>query len=140
MARKTPQQVAAKWQRGMSGAGESIRAGVNAVTTNPAERAIQQKQAFMDGVIRAVQSGKWERGLRRTNLEDWKRAMLEKGLNRIGTGATAAQSKVEAFQQRWLAHMDSLASKLSSMPRGTPEQNIERMLTAVRHNMDFKYQ
>lgn len=139
MAKKSPQAVAAKWQRGMSGAGQAIRDGVMAVTTNPADRAIAQKAAWVDGVQRAASNGKWERGLRRVSLPDWQKAMIDKGLNRIGTGATAAQPKVERFMTAWLSHMDALASKLSSMPRGTPEQNIERMLVAVRHNMDFKY-
>jgi len=140
MAMKNPGDVARKWQGAMARSADAIKAGVQAVTTNPAEKAIAAKDRYVEGVQRAVNSGKYERGLRRTSLSQWQNAMTEKGLQRIASGAAQAVPKMEAFLAKWLPYQESLKSKLANMPRGSLEQNIERARMAILHNADFKYQ
>lgn len=135
----SPDQVAEKWARNAAQAGESVKAGVMAVTVNPAERAKAQSNAYLAGVQRALSSGKYERGLNRVTLEGWKQAMLNKGVPRIAQGVSEAKPKMAQFLARWLPHQQALKSKLQSMPRGDLEQNIQRAITAMRHNADFKY-
>lgn len=135
---KSAADVAKKWSRNLGAAGDSIRAGVNAVTVNPAESAIRQKDAYVNGVARAAAEGKWERGLRRNSLEDWRKAMLEKGLSRVATGANQAIPKMEAFLTEWLPYEDQLKQKLASMPRGDLQTNIARAVAAIEHNAAFR--
>lgn len=137
---KSAAEVAKKWASRLGGATEQIRSGVQAVTVNPAERALARQDAYVQGVTRAVQEGKYARGLRRSTLEGWRESMLTKGLSRIASGATAAVPKMEAFLSRWLPHQEALRSKLASMPRGDLGQNIARMVAAVEHNAQFRYQ
>lgn len=135
---KNPTDVARKWQRNMAGSTDSVRQGVAAVTRNPAELAAAREDAYVQGVQRAVANGKWRRGLQNTSLADWQRAMTEKGIARMGAGATAAVPKVEKFMGQWLPHMDALKQKLASMPRGDIEQNKARMIAAVDHAASFR--
>lgn len=135
---KNPQQVAQKWSRNLGAATESIRQGVQAVTSNPAEKAIARKEAYVQGVQRAAAEGKYERGLRKVTLQMWQEAMLTKGLNRVASGATAGQSKMVSFLEKFLPHQEALKQKLASMPRGDLQQNIARMIAAVEHNASFR--
>jgi hypothetical protein len=137
---KNPSDVAKKWQRNLAGASESIRLGVNAITESPTEKAARRQDAYISGVQRAAASGKWARGLRRVSAADWQRAMIDKGIQRIASGASTATPKVEQFMGQWLPYMDQLRSKLASMPRGDIEQNKARMIAAVDHAAAFTRQ
>jgi hypothetical protein len=41
------------------------------------------------------------------------------------------------FMTQWLPYMDQLKQKLAQTPRGSLEQNINRAVTAIRHNASF---
>lgn len=135
---KSINEIAKKWSRNLAGSTDSIRAGVQAVTESPTEKAARRQDAYIDGVQRAVQDGKWQRGLRRVSNEQWKEATLTKGLPRIAAGAAAAQGKMESFMAEWMPHEEALQRKLESMPRGTLEQNKARALAAIDHNANFR--
>lgn len=133
------QQMADKWARNLTASTESMKAGVQSVTVNPAERAIARQDAYVQGVQQAAVSGKWARGLKRTTLQSWQQAMLEKGLNRVATGASAAKPKMAKFLDAWIPWQQQLQSRLQAMPRGGLQQNIARMVAAAEHNASFTY-
>lgn len=135
---KSPDQVARKWASRLGQASEAIKQGVQATTVNPAERAAAAQDRYVSGVQRAVATGKYQRGLRRVSLQSWQDAMINKGLPRVASGATAALPKVTAFLEKWLPYEEQLKQKLQSMPRGDLQQNIARMVTAVEHNAAFR--
>lgn len=136
---KNASEVARKWASRLGAAGESIRQGVQAVTVNPAERAAARQDAYIAGVQRAVADGRYLRGLRRTTLQGWQDAMVNKGLPRIASGATAAIPKFQAFMEKWIPHEEALKAKLANQPRGDLQQNIARAVMAMEHNAQFRY-
>lgn len=135
---KSPVEVARKWQANLSASIESIKNGVNAVTEAPTERAARRVDAMVAGVQRAASEGKIQDGLRRVTLADWQRAMTEKGVGRIATGAAAAQPKVAAFLTEFLPHVEEGQRRLDSMPRGDLETNLQRAVAMMRHNATFR--
>lgn len=137
---KNAAEVARKWSRNLAQAGESIKAGVQAVTENPAEKAAARADAYAAGVQRAVAEGRFQRGLRRVTLADWQNAMLTKGVQRVAAGASAATPKVTAFMEKFLPHQEALKSKLKAMPRGDLQANIMRAIAAIEHNASFRMQ
>lgn len=138
MAMPSAQTVANNWKNGMAASGEKLRAGVNAVTESPMAKAAARSDAMLQGVQRAVASGKWQAGLQRVSLEQWKKDMLEKGAARVATGAAAATSKVQAFFQEFLPHVQAGLNSLEAMPRGGIEENIARAAAMMRHNATFR--
>jgi hypothetical protein len=136
MAAKSPAQIAEKWARNLGAAGESIRQGVEAVTEAPGQKAAARSQAYLDGVMRAVSSGKWAENVGKVSLADWKNSMVTKGLGRIAAGATAAKGKMQSFMAEFLPYEQRVVSSLP--PRGDLAQNIERMVAVVRANAEFK--
>lgn len=135
---KDPTQVADKWRRNLSASGQDIINGVNAVTTNPAQKAIAQKQKALLNYQAAMNNGKWERGLQRVTLESWKSDMINKGVQRIAQGATSGQPKMQEFMTKLLPYQDSLRSKLSTLPKQTIDDSIERMRVWIMGMSEFK--
>ncbi len=134
----SPQDAAAKWASNLSNATNAIKLGVQGVTTNPAQKAAAAVDQWAQGVQRAVANGSFVRGLSRVSLQDWQNAMLSKGVPRIATGAVAAKQKMTDFMSQWLPFMEQGKAMLSSMPRGTLDQNIQRAVAIMQHNATFQ--
>lgn len=138
MTTLSPQALAQKWARNIGAATESIKAGVNAVTVSPTEKAARAQDQYLLGVQRAVSDGKYAAGLRRVTLADWQQAMLNKGIPRVASGAMAAQPKMESFLSEFLPHVQAGQRMLESMPRGDIQQNIARAVAMIEHNAKFR--
>lgn len=135
---KNPNTVAQKWSRNLAASTTAITEGVNAVTVSPTIKAAAAQEAYLAGVQRAVADGKWERGLKRVTLEDWKQAMLAKGVSRIASGAAQAVGKMEGFLAEFLPHVEQGQRMLDNMPRGDLATNIQRAVAMMEHNSKFK--
>jgi len=138
MAMKNPSEVARKWSRNLAGSGESVKAGVNAVTSNPAEAAIRQQDVMVQNFTQAVTSGKWARNLGRVTLQDWQKAMIDTGIPRITSGAAKGLPKMESFLNQFLPYLEQGQNALKTMPRGNLQQNIQRAVMMIQHNANFK--
>ena len=124
-------KAAQKWKTGMSTASTSYSEGVDGVTSSPMEAAAANSAGYMNGVSEAVSSGRYERGLRRVSLSDWKKAAKEKGAQRLATGATAAQAKVEKFWMTFGPKLQQVTETVRSMPKGTYEERRQRALAQM---------
>lgn len=138
MALPSAQQVAINWRNGMSNSSEKLKAGINAVTESPTAKAANNIDRMVAGVQRAAQSGKTAAALKRVTLEDWKQAMLSKGVSRVAAGAQQAQPKVQAFMEEFLPHIAAGQAKIASMPRGDLEANLARANEMARHTASFR--
>lgn len=132
----TAQQAAANWAKGMGNAGEKIKAGVQAVTESPTAKAAARADAYLQGVQRAVTERRFQDALLRVSTQDWKDAMLNKGVNRIGSGAIAAQGDFANFMQEFLPFIQQGVNSLP--PRGGIDQNIERATQMMRYTSKFR--
>ncbi len=138
MAKLTPQQFAEKWQRRLQSAAPDITNGINRVTDAPTELAAAKKAKMLQNVTDAINNGKWEAGLHRVTLADWKSAAINKGVPRIAQGAAGAAPKVTNFASQLLPYQDNLVNQVKSMPDLTLEDSIARMTTMVRGMAAFK--
>ena len=138
MAKLTPEQFQEKHARRLKGAIEDMRAGVERVTSSPTAAAASKKEKMRAGIQAAIDSGKWEQGLKRVTLDEWKSKMVDKGLGRVAAGIDAAADKVRSFAAELLPYQDKLSSDVSKMPDLTLEDNINRMTTFIRGMSKFK--
>lgn len=135
---KDPAAVAQKWKNNLTNSVGQIKAGVQAVTVSPTAKAAKQAEAYVAGVQQAVASQKWQNSLNNVSLQQWQQATLDKGVPRIATGAQNALPKFQEFMSQWLPYEQSVKDRLASMPRGTPEQNIQRAVYVMQENAKFK--
>jgi len=138
MAVKSALQVAQKWSRNLQGAGEAIRQGVDAVTESPATKAIRQQDVMVQNFTQSVASGKWARNLAKVSLAEWQEAFKTYGIPRITAGAAKGLPKFEQFYAQFGPWLEQGLNKLKAMPRGNLETNINRAVTMIRHNSEFK--
>ena len=135
---KNAQQVADKWARNLAGSTESIKSGIAAVSVAPTEKAALAADRYASGVAASVASGDYQKGLRRVSLEDWRRAIINKGIPRIAAGAAESKPKMAAFLQEFLPHVEAGQRALESMPKGDLETNLQRAVSMMRHNASFR--
>ena len=138
MPMPSPQQAAEKWSRNLGAATTSITEGVQNVTVSPTAKAAERADAYLAGVQRAIADGKWQAGLRRVTVEDWRSAMVQKGIPRIASGASAAVPKMASFLDEFLPHVEAGLRQLESMPRGDLNTNIQRAVAMINHNARFR--
>lgn len=138
MAKLTPQQFAEKWQRRLQSAAPDITNGINRVDSSPTEQAAAKKDKMLANVTASINNGKWEAGLRRVTLADWKKAAIEKGVPRIAQGASGAAPKVTNFASQLLPFQDTLQAQVKSLPDLTLEDSINRMNVWVRGMAKFQ--
>lgn len=138
MAKLTPKQVTDKHARRLKGAVEDMRIGVESVTTNPMEKAIKKIPKMRANLLKAIDDGKVARGMARVTLEDWKNAMVDRGIPRVATGVDAAAGKIEAFYGELLPHIDKAKAAIERLPDVSLEDSITRMSTFVREMAKFK--
>lgn len=135
MARVTPEQAANKWRDRLSGAGAEIQAGVMAVTESPGAAAARSADLWLAKVT--ASKPKWVRRVSAVTLQSWQESMVTKGLQRIQTGAQAAQPKVATFMAEFLPYVDQGVAKVKAMPKGSVEAGIARAGAMIRHNAAF---
>lgn len=136
MAVKSADQVAQKWAQNLTNSVQNIKTGVQSVTQSPMEAAAAQATAYAQGVQQAINSGKWQAGLRRTSLAQWQQAVINKGLARIADGAAQGKAKVQQVMTQLMPHI--AAGVQSLPPRGSKQQNQQRMLQFSEHMSQFQ--
>jgi hypothetical protein len=136
--RLTVAQVVQRWADRGAASGDTVRNGVNAVTESPMEKAAARKDAWLAGVQRAAQSGKYENNLRAVSLQDWKQSMLNKGIANMQNGYTNGKAKFTRFMNEWMPYAQQISDQIKQMPKGTLQQGIDRATAAIRMAAAFK--
>lgn len=134
----TPQQVAEKHGRRTKAAIQDMAEGVRNVTEAPAIKAVAKQDKLINNWNESITSGRWAQRMKTVTLDDWKKAMLEKGLNRVSAGIDASQGKMEAFYAELLPYQNDLSRKIANMPDLTLEDSIQRATTFIRGMANFR--
>ena len=136
--RLDPQSVLKKWQDNTSNATESMKAGVNAVTVNPAQQAVASSDLWQKNVSSQEAKDKFQAGLSGVSLNDWKQAMLNKGATNMANGVRAAGAKMQKFLTAFLPIAQASADQIAAMPKGTEADSINRMVQNMRNMKSFR--
>lgn len=131
-------EVMKKWAENGANSAASVRAGVNSVTEAPTAKAAQRVDAWVQGVQRAKE--KFVARLNAVTLQDWKNAMLGKGLQNMATGYQDQfnQRKFLNFMRSFLPYVREGAAQVKSMPKGTRQASIDRMVKMMDWNKAFR--
>lgn len=127
------------WRDRLSASVERVRAQVEKLTVSPTERAAASVQRWIARLQDPDTQERWQANLRAVSLEDWKRAMIEKGVPRIAQGASAAQAKVTDFASKLINYLNTVLPEIERMPKLTIEDSINRVTTYIRRMAQFKY-
>lgn len=121
-AMPNPQAAATKWVNNLGAAGSAYTAGIQAVTQAPGQAAAAAADRYVAGVTANVP--KYAANSAAVSLASWQQSSITKGAPRLASGATAAQTKVQAA---FTALFPAIAQAVGSLPpRGNLDQNIAR--------------
>lgn len=127
------EEGARKWKTRLDGAIDEIRAGVDKVTEAPGVKAAAASDKMRARIIEAIDTGRWGAEVSKVTLPEWKAAMADKGIPRIRAGTEAALDEVTAFNKALYSHIEAGQSAIEGKPSLTLEDNIDRMVTFIRH-------
>ncbi len=138
MARVTAEEAQQKHATRMKNAIGDMQRGIEKITVSPTEQAAQKKDKMIQNLTLSVQDGSWERGLKRVTLDQWRRAIITKGLPRVAVGIDEAKDKMTAFYSELLPYQDTAKQELSRMPDLSLEDSINRQAFWTRRMAAFK--
>jgi len=138
MGKLTPTEIAEKWRRRAEGAASDYQKGVERVSESPMEKAAAKIEKFKANLIKAINDGKWEKGLKSVSLGDWKQSVAEKGVANYATGIRAAESKMENFMSELVPFQDSLKAEIDRMPDITLSDSVARATKWIEGMAKFK--
>lgn len=134
----TAEEFAEKQGRRLKAALHDIEKGIDRVTESPTEKAAKKQEKMLNNITQAIREGKWANGLRRVSLEDWKKAIKEKGVGRIAAGVDASRDKVRNFAEQLIAYQNSQLEQLEKMPDMTLQDSVARATFWITQMSKFR--
>ncbi len=137
MVKVNAEQFTKKWGDRLSGATEQITNGINNVTVAPGVLAAKKQDKMKQNILKSIDSGKWGKNVAAVPLQEWKDAILNKGLGRLSSGVEGAKGKVAKFAEKLLAYESNLQNTIKAMPDLTLSDSIARMTKNVTEMSKF---
>lgn len=138
MVKVSPLEGADKLKRGISTHGSDYQAGVNKVTENPAQKAIAAKDVWVAGIQDAIANNRYEKGLSRVTLADWKNSVNNGGVMRYTQSADKAATNYAKFAADFYPFLQNVQNTIQAMPRRNLQESIARMVANVQAIHEFK--
>lgn len=132
-------QYSNNWSGGMAGSISKIQDGISRVTESPMEKAAQNKDRYVAGVMAAANSGKWEAGLRNVDLNTWKTNTRNKVGERLQGGVTAAKGKMAKFGAYLIQTINAGLPAIDAMPKLTIQDSINRSSAWIKYMNEHPY-
>lgn len=123
-----PTSAAQSWATRLAGATQAYTDGVNSVTIAPGQLAAAAKDRWLANTTSAA--NRYAANSAAVGLPAWQQQAITKGAPRLASGASAAQSKVEATFAKLFPAIQQAVNSLPA--RGTIDQNIERSAAFAR--------
>lgn len=139
MSQLTPQELTAKWQQRTTAAIPDAQKGVQNVTKSPMEAAANNKDKWAQNVAKAAANGRFEAGLRKVSLEEWKTNTIKKMGERIAGGVQSAQAKHQRFAEYLIPTVAAGQAKVAAMPSMTLQDSIQRAAAMMTHMAQNPY-
>jgi len=113
-------------------AGEDYKNGVQAVTENPATKALAANAKRIKKIQDSITAKTWEKKMQKVSLEDWKKKAATVGADRFIPGVEANVDKIESFVRAFQPKLENLTAQVKAMPDTTEAERDARVLAQVR--------
>jgi hypothetical protein len=128
-----------KWSKNTKAAGQDMVNGINRVTVAPGVLAAKQKAKMLARLTAAVNDGTWEKRVAAVTAQQWKDAMINKGVGRVSAGVDGAIEKRGKFDNWLISRVTASVAALEKMPSQTVDDGINRMVAHVRFMAAQRY-
>jgi hypothetical protein len=132
MAKKTADQIAQKYTRGVSGAGQDYAAGVQNPSRPWASSTVAGAARWQAGIQLAISNKSFQNGVSKAGDAKWQSAAINKGAQRYQSAATEAGQAYAQQAGKVMSAAAAAQAAVQSMPNETMEQRIARSAAAQR--------
>jgi len=101
-------------------------AGINGTTVNPMMLAAQAAPAYLAGIQRAYNNGKYVASLNNASFQGWKTNSAGPGSQRLASGAAKSQVKLATNLTPWANYINPILSQIAAMPNITQSDKNAR--------------
>lgn len=129
---KNVQQSIDKWKRNIATAGESVKNGVNRMTVSPGVKAAAMKDKYLRRVQESANDGTYEAGQNSYTLQDYKDAVINKGISNMMTGASKISPRAMQSMQEQYTYANQVSDQVAGMPTNTLEEALAKSAAAIR--------
>ena len=129
---KSPERWLEKQLARVRVAGDDYRAGVEAVSVNPAEKALAANAKRIKKLQDSIAAKTWEKRMGKISLDDWKKKARTLGADRFIPGVEGNVDKIEAFIRGFQPKLEGVTSSVKSMPETTEAERDARVLAMIR--------
>lgn len=126
MARKSPQDAAAKWVQRVQQSGDYYRQGVATTNKDWAANSVAASARRDQALIQAINSGRINAGITRAGTNKWRQNTLNKGVNNWVQNTPRAQQAYLSGLQRSYNYMNAADQAIADMPSVTAQDRISR--------------
>ena len=132
-------KISDKWGRRMKGAVKDIQDGIDAMTVDPGQKAVDAQEKMKQNLIESLDSGIWAKRRLEVSKEEWKTKTKKKVSERLSGGVDAAMPKRKKFDT-WLAgRLNQVLPEISAMSDMTLEDSKARVIRLMDHMAAEKY-
>jgi hypothetical protein len=132
MSKKTPQQIAEKYQRGVAGAGNDYATGVQSPNKSWASATQASAARWGAGIQQAIQAKSFETGVQKAGDQKWQTNALNKGAQRYTAAAGDAAAAYAQVADRVMGAAAAAQAAVANMPNTSLEQRLARSAAAAR--------
>jgi len=132
MPRLTAREGVDKWAKRTTAAQTEMKEGVMRTTEAPGQKAAAAQDRLVNAWLESVNSGKWADAVSSVSLQDWQKAMIDKGAPRVSAGVSAAKDKMVAIYDKLYADIDAVVAEVNRLPNASFEERLARMTSYAR--------
>lgn len=129
---KNVQASLEKYLRNAGNASEAMKAGVSTVTESPSAKAAQNTDKMLRNFTESVNSGRYAANANAVPVEEWKGAMISKGIPNMAQGVRNLSPRAKRNITTQLEKANAVSAQIATMPNNTEADAEARMLAAVR--------
>lgn len=137
MAKKSPEQIAAKFQRRIQGATQDYQEGVQNPSRDWAEATQAGQKRWEAGLQQAMAEGKFARGVRAAGSAKWQQNAASKGAQRFSASAQDAAASYRQKAGQVMEAAERARQAANALPNTTFEERMARAHAAAKASRDY---
>lgn len=128
-----------KWSKNTTAAVPEVIKGLDRVTEDPGQKAVDKQEKMLANLTKSVQDGTWAARRLKVGLSEWRDKTKKKVTERLAGGVTAAKGKRLAFDQYNEATLNAILPEIAAMPDMTMEDSVARVRRIMEHMHEHPY-
>lgn len=137
--RMSPTDISEKWGKNQKASIPFIIKGLDGVTEDPGQKAVDQQDKMLAKLTESVTNGTWAKRRLKVSLQDWREKTKKKVTERMAGGVDGAMPKRKEFDTWLVGQLNAVLPEIAGMADMTLEDSVARVRRLMEHMSANKY-